>query len=71
MGITKILIIATLIWVAFKVYSVVRSRARNAANDRLNKKIIPCSFCKTHVPLASAIKVNNKYFCSKDHSKNA
>jgi len=36
----------------------------------LNKKIIPCSFCKTHIPLASAIKVKNKYFCSVDHSKN-
>jgi len=70
MGITKILIIAILIWAAFKVYSVVKSRAKNTDNDRLNKKIVPCSFCKTHIPLASAIKVNNKYFCSLDHSKN-
>jgi len=71
MGITKILIIALLIWVAFKVYSFVKLRAKNSDDCRLNKKIIPCSFCKTHVPLASAIKVDNKYFCSIDHSKNA
>jgi len=71
MGITKILIIAILIWVAFKVYSVVKSRSENSDGSRLNKKIIPCNFCKTHVPIASAIKVNNKYFCSLDHSKNA
>jgi len=71
MGITKILIIALLIWVAFKVYSFVMFRSKNSADYRLNKKIIPCSFCKTHVPLAYAIKVNNKYFCSIDHSKNA
>ena len=71
MGITKILVIALFIWAAFKVYSVVKSRSKNSDDHRLNKKIIPCSFCKTHVPLASAIKVNNKYFCSIDHSKNA
>ena len=71
MGITKILIIAILIWVAFKVYSVFKSRVKNKNDMELNEKIIPCSFCKTHIPLASAIKVNNKYFCSLDHSKNA
>jgi len=71
MGITKILIIALLVWVAFKVYSAVKSREKNKDDVRLNKKIIPCSFCKTHVPLSSAIKVKNKYFCSIDHSKNA
>jgi len=71
MGITKILIIALLIWAALKVYSVVKSRSKSSDDGRLNKKIIPCNFCKTHVPLSSAIKVNNKYFCSEDHSKNA
>jgi len=71
MGITKILIVSLLIWAAYKVYSVAKSRAKNSVDYRLNKKIIPCSFCKTHVPLSSAIKVNNKYFCSLDHSKNA
>ena len=71
MGITKVLIIAILIWVAFKVYSVFKSRVKNKNDERLNEKIIPCSYCKTHVPLASAIKVNNKYFCSLNHSKNA
>ena len=71
MGITKILIIALLVWVAFKVYSVFKSKSKNSGDYRVNTKIIPCSFCKTHVPLASAIKVKNKYFCSVDHSKNA
>jgi len=71
MGITKILIIALLILAIFKVYSIVKSAAKNSDENRMNKKIIPCSFCKTHVPLSSAIKVNNKYFCSIDHSKNA
>ena len=69
MGITKILIIVLLIWAVFKVNSVIKSRAKKSDNDRLNKKIIPCSFCKTHVPVASAIKVKNKYFCSINHSK--
>ena len=71
MGITKILIIALLVWTAFKVYSVVKSRSNNSDHNGMNKKIIPCSFCKTHVPRASAIKVKNKYFCCIDHSKNA
>ena len=71
MGITKVLIIAILIWAGLKVYSAIKPRAKNKGDVRLNKKIIPCSFCKTHVPLAYAIKVNNKYFCSIDHSKNA
>ena len=71
MGITKILIIALLVWVAFKVYSAVKSRSKNPDDNRLNKKIIACDFCKTHVPITSAIKVNKKYFCSLDHSKNA
>ena len=71
MGLTKILIIALLIWTAFEVYSAVKSRSKNSDDNRLNKQIIPCSFCKTHVPFSSAVKVNNKYFCSIDHSKNA
>ena len=71
MGITKVLVIAIFIWVAFRVYSAVKPRVKSKDYVRLNKKIIPCSFCKTHVPLASAIKINDKYFCSLDHSKNA
>jgi len=71
MGITKILIIAILFWVAFKVFTGLKSRAKTANDKKLNKKIIACDFCKIHIPLASAIKVNNKYFCSLDHSKNA
>ena len=71
MGLTKILIIALFIWVAFKIYQVITSRSNKGDESRFNKKIIPCSFCKTHVPLVSAIKVNDKYFCSLDHSKNA
>ena len=71
MGITKILIIAALIWVAFKVYKSFKSQTEIANNKRFNKKIIACDFCKTHVPIASAIKVNDKYYCNINHSKNA
>ena len=71
MGITKLLIIALLVWVAFKIYLVFKSGSKKANNKGSNKKIVPCSFCKIHIPLASAIKIGNKYFCSLDHSKNA
>jgi len=71
MGITKILIISILFWVAFKVYTDLKSRAKTANDKKLNQKIIACNFCKTYVPIASAIKVNQKYFCCLDHSKNA
>ena len=71
MGIIKVLIIALLAWVAFKIYSGLKLRSKRANDLRLNKKIVPCSFCKTHIPTASAIKIGNKYFCSLDHSKNA
>jgi len=71
MGITKIIIIAILFWLAIKAYSGLKSRAKTANDKKLNQKIIACDFCKTHVPIVSAIKVNNKYFCSLDHSKNA
>jgi len=70
MGITKIIFIALLVWIAFKLYSKLKSPSKKADNISLNKKIVPCSFCKTHVPVVSAIKVRNKYFCSIDHSKN-
>ena len=71
MGITKILIIAILFWAAFRVYAYLKSQAKTTNDKKLNQKIIACDFCKTHVPIASAIKVNNKYFCSLDHSKSA
>jgi len=71
MGITKIIIIAVLFWVALKVYTGIKSQAKIANDKKFNQKIIACDFCKTHVPIASAIKVNNKYFCSLGHSKNA
>jgi len=71
MGITKILIIALFIWIALKVYSSLKLRVKKLDRGVSNKKIIPCSFCNTHIPKVSAIKVNNKYFCSLEHSKNA
>jgi len=71
MGITKILIIAILFWIAFKVYSGLKARTKTVNDKRLNQKIIACDFCKIHVPIASAIKVDNKYFCCLGHSKNA
>ena len=69
MGITKILIIALLIWVAFKVYSFVKFRAKNSDDYKLNKKIIPCSFCKTHIPLTSAIKERDINLLKQAYSK--
>jgi len=71
MGITKLLIIALVFWIAFKIYSGLKSRAKTANDKTFNQKIIACDFCKTHIPISSAIKVNNKYFCSLVHSKNA
>ena len=60
-----------LIWLAFKVCTNLKSRTETANDKKFNKKIIACDLCKTHIPIASAIKVNNKYYCSLDHSKNA
>ena len=71
MGITKILIIAILAWVVIKIYLGLKSHSKRANDIRSNKEIVPCSFCKTHIPIASAIKVGNKYFCSLTHSRNA
>ena len=70
MGISKILFMALLLWIAYKVYSSYKLGTKKADNNRMNEKIIPCNFCQTHIPIESAIKVNNKYFCSIDHSKN-
>jgi len=44
MGITKILIIAVLFWVAFKVYTGLKSRAKTSNDKKLNQKIIACDF---------------------------
>jgi len=71
MGIAKILIIAIFIWAALKIYSKFKLGLKSVDDEKLNKKIVPCNFCKTHIPIASAIKVSNKYFCSLEHSKNA
>ena len=71
MGITKLLIIVLLLWLIFKVYTSFKSLSEIANDKKINQKIIACDFCKTHIPIASAIKVNNKYFCSLDHSNNA
>jgi len=72
MGIYKALILALLIWILFKIYSSLRSKAKKTTKiEGSTSRIIPCSFCKTHIPVVRAIKVKNKYFCSLDHSKNA
>jgi len=71
MGIAKLIIIALLFWTALKLFSFIKSRQKKANDKNLHKKIVPCSFCKTHIPITSAIKVSNKYFCNLDHSKNA
>ena len=71
MGITKLLIIVLIVWLTFKIYLEFKSRSKSADNKGSNKKIVRCSYCKTYVPIASAIKFDNKFFCSLDHSRNA
>ena len=34
-------------------------------------KVVPCSFCKVHIPINKATVVKNRFYCSEEHSKNA
>ena len=65
--IVKIIILFIIIWLGLRIYMALQ--AKKAKNDPVKhvEDMVSCVTCGIHIPVNEAIKIGNKYFCSKDH----
>jgi len=72
MGFSKLLLILLAIWLLRKIYLAYKKmRSDKISQSSDSTKVVPCSFCKVHIPINKATVVRNRFYCSEEHSKNA
>ena len=72
MGILRILILAALVWLAWRLIRNLLPGPSNASDepstDQDNpEKMVKCSHCGVHLPEKQAIKQGDHYFCGSAH----
>lgn len=73
MGLIRLLIIAALVYLVWRVVkSLLGERRRRdsvAGQSTLSQKMVKCQQCGVHVPANEAFQHNNMAFCSQDHQR--
>lgn len=74
MGLIRLLIIAALIYLIWRVVKGLLSERRRRDNNTrgagpLSQKMVKCHQCGVHVPEREAFQHNNLAFCSQDHQR--
>ncbi|MZR61367.1 PP0621 family protein [Alcanivorax sp. DP30] len=72
MGLIRLLIIAALIYIAWRVVKNLLSSPRQAdrpAPKQQNELMRKCAQCGVHVPDHEAFSHNGKHFCSQEHQR--
>lgn len=44
-----------------------RSKKENPADSLEYKDTVRCEHCGTHIPVASALKMDDRFYCNKNH----
>ena len=65
--IVRLIVLALLVWLGFRVYKILRKKASNPASKAIIQDMVSCDKCGIHIPVDEALKINNKYYCSHDH----
>ena len=72
MGITRLIIIGLLIWLAWMMYrrfiqyQNTKQQSTKTSQESVSN-IKKCAVCGVHVPQIEAIKKGDRYYCSKAH----
>ena len=72
MGLIRLLIIAALIYIAWRVFRnlVSRSQQADTPTTRQHQELMrKCAQCSVHVPDHEAFSHNGKHFCSQEHQR--
>lgn len=62
-----LLVIVIIFWLVKRLFF---QPTNNQPDESLDnpEKLTQCAYCKTHVPESTAIKVNGKTYCCKEHA---
>lgn len=72
MGLIRLIIIAALIYLAWRVIKRLLAQAKPTGPDHASGKpqiMVKCAQCGVHVPSAEAFSHNGQHFCSQDHQR--
>lgn len=72
MGLIRLIIIAALIYLAWRVIKRLLAQARPAESDNnagTPQIMVKCAQCGVHVPTPEAFSHNGQHFCSQDHQR--
>lgn len=68
MGIIRLLVLAALIWLTWRLVRslLMAPRAPQTPPDT-SQKMVRCSWCGVHTPEALALRQEPQYFCCEEH----
>ncbi len=69
MGLFRLLVILGIAYLAYRLFvSWQRLTQQPKPEPRKQvKNVVPCHFCRLHIPEAEAIQKNGRYYCSVKH----
>ena len=65
--IVKLIVLLLLIWIGFRIYSLIQKKSSGSSTKTIVQDMVSCEKCGIHLPVDEALKIGDKYFCSKDH----
>lgn len=74
MGLIRLLILAVVIYLVWRLYRSVRPARRRAdttspPRQRQTQRMVPCRYCDLYVPEAEAFTQGDLRFCSREHRR--
>ncbi len=70
MNLIRVLIIALLAWLVYRMIRGAFARPRvgqRPGKERLSTDMVRCDFCGIHIPANEALEQEGRYFCSEEH----
>jgi uncharacterized protein len=68
MGLIRLLVLAALIWLVWRVAKHAIARIQQAPRPPLDsQKMVRCAWCDLHIPQTDAIGFRELHFCCDDH----
>ena len=66
----KLILVMLLGWIGFTLFKkFINQTKTNKVGSDFGQKMVACSVCDTHIPESEAIIINDKTYCSKEHSE--
>jgi uncharacterized protein len=70
MGLLRIILIVIAFIIIYRMIRHFLAKAKHEAGTPAGKPtdIVPCAICGVHIPRDTAIRKNERYYCSQDHA---